>query len=223
MIPKKFVLFDCDGVLVDSEFVASHVLADMLAEYGCPVSGDEIMTNHVGQKDAEIVRFLAEKYELPLPNDFIDQYAKALDVKLEQDLEPLEGMAEVLSVLEIPRAIVSNSTLARIATSLKSTGLDGFFKHSKVFSPDISGFSKPDPRIYLHAMAELGLDKTDVIVVEDSPTGVRAASEAGLEVIGFLGATHLGADQASKLRSNGAKYIAQDSIELSKLFREIFG
>lgn len=220
---KNFILFDCDGVLVDSEYLASHVLASMLREYGCSVSGDEIMTNYVGQKDVEIVRFLSEKYSLPLPNDFIDQYANALDEKLELNLEPIKGMSEVLSALKVPRAIVSNSTLARIATSLKSTGLDVFFKHSKVFSPDISGFSKPDPRIYLHALIELGLDKSNVIVVEDSPTGVKAASDAGLNVIGFLGATHPSLGQDSKLRENGAKYIAHNSTELSELFKEIFG
>ena len=214
---KKFILFDCDGVLVDSEFIASHVLASMLHEYGCPAKADEIMTTYVGQKDVEIIRLLTKIHSLQLPKDFIEQYAKALDTKLDKDLKPIDGIAEMLAKLTLKRAIVSNSTLPRIKTSLKSTGLDIFFTHSKFFSPDITFFSKPDPRIYQYAVDELGLLKENVIVVEDSPTGVLAASNAGLDVIGFLGATHASENQEEKLVTNGAKYIVHNSEQLSTL------
>lgn len=216
-MPKKFILFDCDGVLVDSEFLASHVLANMLREYGCPATADEIMTTYVGQKDVEIVRLLAKIHSLQLPKDFIEQYATALDARLEKDLKPINGIAEMLSKLSLPRAIVSNSTLPRIKTSLKSTGLDIYFTQSKFFSPDITIFSKPDPRIYQYAVDELGFSKEEVLVVEDSPTGVSAASGAGLDVIGFLGATHPGQNQEEKLLAKGAKYIAHNANELSLL------
>lgn len=213
----KFILFDCDGVLVDSEYLASYTLADFLKKYGCPTTPEEIMTNYVGAKDSEIVRILAQKHSLDLPNDFIDQYAVLLDTKLNQDLEAVTGIAEMLSKLTLPRAIVSNSTLPRIKSSLKSTGIESYFAYSEIFSPDNTGFTKPDPRIYLSAVEKLGLLKEDIIVVEDSPTGVLAASSAGLSVIGFLGATHLGPSQEEKLLANGAKYIVHNAKELSTL------
>jgi HAD superfamily hydrolase (TIGR01509 family) len=216
-MPKKFILFDCDGVLVDSEFLASHVLAEMLHKYGCPTTAESLMTDHVGQKDIEIVRFLAQIHSLQLPIDFIEQYAIALDAKLIEELKSISGISEMLAKLTLPRAIVSNSNLPRIKTSLKSTGLDIYFTQSKFFSPDNAGFSKPDPRIYQYAIDELGLLKDNVIVVEDSPTGVFAASSSGLDVIGFLGATHLGPSQEDKLLAKGAKYIVHNATELSLL------
>lgn len=221
---KNFLLFDCDGVLVDSEFLASTVLAEMLHVYGCPTSAEEIMTQYVGQKDVEIIRILSEKHSLVIPPNFIDLFASRLDLKLENELKAIEGIDKTLELLTLPRAIVSNSTLPRIKTSLKSTGLAKYFDENIIFSPDTAQYSKPDPRIYLFALEKLGLEKHTVLVVEDSPTGVSAASEAGLDVIGFLGATHTGGNnQAEVLISKGAKYIAHNSLELSQLINEICG
>jgi HAD superfamily hydrolase (TIGR01509 family) len=220
-MPKSFVLFDCDGVLVDSEFIASHVLADMLLKYGSPTTAKEIMTDYVGQLTMQIVTSLVNLHGLKLPTDFMDQFYTRLDVEMEENLLPIEGIAQVLKELALPRAVVSNSDLSRIKTSLKTTGLDLYFDPNNLFSPDVALYSKPDPRIYQYAVDKVGVDKSQIIVVEDSPTGVSAASGAGLEVIGFLGATHATENAEEKLRSNGAKYIAHHSAELSVLLKEI--
>ncbi len=218
---KTFVLFDCDGVLVDSEFLASEVMANMLQSFGFPTTAHDIMTGYVGQKDVQIVASLAQLHGLPLPDDFMAQYALRLDAELEKSLLPIQGMEDVLRELKVPRAIVSNSNLPRIHVSLKSTRLDKYFEAENVFSPDTALFSKPDPRIYLYAITKLGLKNSDVIVVEDSPTGVKASAEAGLDVIGFMGASHATENQEEKLRANGAIYIAQNSAELSVLLNKI--
>mgnify|MGYP000150192411 CR=1 FL=1 len=218
---KTFVLFDCDGVLVDSEFLASEVMAHMLQSFGFPTTAHDIMTGYVGQKDVQIVASIAQLHGLPLPSDFMAQYSLRLDAELEKSLLPIQGIEEVLKKLKVPRAIVSNSNLARIHISLKSTRLYKYFEAENVFSPDTALFSKPDPRIYLYAITKLGLKKSDVIVVEDSPTGVKASVEAGLDVIGFMGASHATENQEEKLKATGASYIVQNSTELSVLLNKI--
>lgn len=220
---KNYILFDCDGVLVDSEWIASNVLSQMLQVYNCPTSADEIMTHYVGQKDVEIVDILTQKHSLSVPTNFMDLYASELDQEIAKKLRPVVGIESTLQSLHMNRAIVSNSTLARIEISLNSTGLNKYFDPSLIFSPDLCNYSKPDPRLYQFAVDNLGLDQKQVLVIEDSPTGVEAASKAGLDVVGFLGATSSAHTEASLLRLKGAKYIAHNSLELSQLIHDICG
>lgn len=217
----KYILFDCDGVLVDSEYLACKVLAGMLAPYGCPLTEETLMKNYVGMKDVEIVNILANKYALALPANFMQLFEKQLDVELEKNLQIIQGMDVLVKGLKSPKAIVSNSNLPRLKTSLKTTGLQASFDPDKLFTPDRTKYYKPDPRMYQFAVETLQLQTNEIVVVEDSPTGVAAAHGAGLKVIGFLGASHASENLVDTLRKNGADYIAQNSTELAQLLNEI--
>jgi len=215
------ILFDCDGVLVDSEHLACEVLVAMLRPYGCPVSENELMTRYVGMKDVEIVRQLSEMHHLSLPEDFMKQFELQLDKKLEADLRIIPGMDALVKQLTVPKAIVSNSNLSRLKTSIKTTGITSCFDENKLFTPDVTSFSKPDPQMYQYAIRALGWNPEQTIVVEDSPTGVQAAVGARLKVIGFLGASHTTDNPEQKLLAKGATYIARNSKELGALLTEI--
>jgi HAD superfamily hydrolase (TIGR01509 family) len=217
----KHLLFDCDGVLVDSEYLASHLMADMLKPYGSTTTADDILKKYMGQKDYEIVRTLAKMHDMRLPEDIMDRYVHDLDKELAQRVEAIKGIDQVLANNSLPRAIVSNSHLSRITTSLKKTGLASFFDQTKIFTADIAKAAKPDPAIYRFSLNTLGWDPQQVVVIEDSPTGVSAAHGAGMRVIGFLAASHDVDSQREKLKANGAWKIVETSEQLDALLKEI--
>jgi HAD superfamily hydrolase (TIGR01509 family) len=216
----KYVLFDCDGVLVDSEYVACHLLTEMLKPFGCPITPEEMMEKHVGMKDNEIVRILSEQHALRLPTDFMATYAETLDAALEKNLPSIAGIHQVLQDLKVPRAIVSNSHFSRIVTSLKTTQLSTYFNQSEITSADLANAAKPDPAIYQYALTKMKWKAEEVVVIEDSPTGVAAAHGAGIKVIGFMGASHTTKDHETKLLKSGAWKIAHNSSELDGLLNE---
>jgi len=220
-MPKiKQLLFDCDGVLVDSEFLACHLMANMLSPYGSSTSAEEIMIKYVGRKDYEIVEILRQQQGLDLPLDFMEHYVKDLDAQLAEHVQAIPNIDQVLSNLHLPKAVVSNSHWSRIVTSLKRNNLLRFFEEEKIFSADLAQAAKPDPRIYRFALEKVNCQAAEAIVVEDSPTGVAAAHGAGIKVIGFLAASHAAPDQEVKLRENGAWKIAHSSEELLHILRE---
>lgn len=195
-------------------------MADMLQPYGSTATAEEIMTDYVGRKDIEIVGIMAERDRLALPDDFMVQYVTALDAELSKSVEAIQGIDKVLEELTLPRAIVSNSHFSRIVTSLKSTGLIRFFDEKKIYSAEIAKAAKPDPAIYRFALEQIGYKAEEVLVVEDSPTGVAAAYGAGLKVIGFLAASHAMENQYQKLKENGAWLIAENSQQLNAILKE---
>ena len=214
----KYIIFDCDGVLVDSEFLACTTLSEMLLPYGGIISAEKIMSDYVGMKDVEVVKILSSLLQLILPHEFMYQYEKTLDIKLENNLEAIPGIDFILKNLRLPNALVSNSNYPRIIISLKSAGLLSYFKKENIFSPDLAMVSKPDPGIYLYALKQLGINADEAIVIEDSPTGVSAASGAGIEVIGFLAASH-SENQEEALLKNGAIDIAHNCLELQEILK----
>lgn len=216
----KQLLFDCDGVLVDSEFLACHLMSNMLRPYGCTTTAEELMHKYVGRKDYEIVGILVEEQSLKLPTDFMDQYVTKLDAELAAHVEAIPHIDQVLAGISLPKAVVSNSHWSRIVTSLKRNNLLQFFDEEKIFSADLAQAAKPDPRIYRFALEKVNCKPEEAIVVEDSPTGVSAAHGAGIKVVGFLAANHAAPDQEEKLRQNGAWKIAHDSQELLRILKE---
>ena len=214
----KYVIFDCDGVLVDSEYLACKTLSDMLSIYGPVISPEHIMSEYVGMKDVQVINILNEEYNLKLPENFILHYEKTLDAKLALNLDAIPGIDTILKNIKIPIALVSNSNYSRIITSVTSAKLIQHFDSEKIFGADRAGFAKPDPRIYLYALEKLGIHPEQAIVIEDSPTGVSASCGAGIETIGFLAASH-SSQQESLLIKNGARHIAYNCQDLTAILK----
>ena len=206
---KKAVIFDCDGVLINTEEIFAMAEGELLAEYGMSYTPEQRAKLLVGISHKAHMQRIEDDFRAlhgrDLPADFWDRLA-ARDSELKAvHLRATEGVREVLQKLKeagIPVAVASNSDAAWLDENLKLVGLHHFFA-PHVYSREDVAHSKPAPDIYLLAAARLGVDPADGIVVEDSATGIRAAAAAGLHVIGFTGGYSFPVDEFN-LRAAGA-------------------
>ena len=213
------LIFDCDGVLVDSEALACQVDADLLTGLGFPYTANDIKRQFVGVSFKDMVARIEAEHRRALPADFGAQMDKVLFARFEAELQPIEDVRETVLALPHPRCVASSSTPARIALSLRVTGLDDLFEH--VFSATQVARGKPAPDLFLHAASRMGRPSDECIVIEDSPAGVQGAIAAGMRVIGFTGGGHCGPDHAEKLRQAGASTILARMADLPDVVKSI--
>ena len=187
--PGRFdaVIFDCDGVLVDSEGIAEDLLAEMAAELDGAGSVDRGALRRLrGERFMKGVRWLEETLGRPLPPNFSDDFRIRSRRRFQRELRPIPGVAGVLRELRIPFCVASNGPRDKIELTLGITGLLPWFD-GRIFSAYELGVWKPDPRFYVEVARELGLAADRCVVVEDSAPGVRAALGAGMAVFAFAG------------------------------------
>lgn len=190
-MPWELVIFDNDGVLVDSERLANEVLARLLTELWRPTTLEECLEEYLGGA-IERVRSRVEKESgRPLPPDFEDRYHEDLFAAFDAGLVAVPGVEAILDRLDVtgtPFCVASSGSRERIAKSLRRVGLGQRFE-GRAFSAEDVAHGKPAPDLFLHAAARLGADPAATVVVEDSPLGVEAAAAAGMHVIGFAAVT----------------------------------
>ncbi len=214
------VIFDCDGVLVDSEILANQTALQMLRPFGFTMSPQDYGSSFAGKVEEDILRIIQEEYGIDLPQDFNVQLRQAIDHRLDHELQPILGMKELVAAVALPRAVVSNSRLARVTASLQVAGLaDAFGDH--VYAIDLVENPKPAPDLYLYAARQLGVEPAACLVVEDSGSGVTAAQRAGMPVIGFLAASHIPPGHADTLRRAGAYATVASAAELIEQMRSV--
>ncbi|MEL6650668.1 MAG: HAD family phosphatase [Bacteroidota bacterium] len=216
----KHLIFDCDGVLIDSEILATRIILEELKAYDFEMEELAYSAKFSGYLTEEILRKLRTDYQLPLPADFRDLLHRRMEDAFETILEPVTGMPELIASLPLPKNVVSNGDGEHVKRALKLTGLTSYFG-KEIFSVERVEKPKPHPDLYLLALQNLERSVEDVIVVEDSGAGVQAAKAAGLTVIGFAGAGHVGEDHPEKLRSLGADHTAMDANELRQHFERL--
>ena len=215
--PIRYVIFDCDGVLVDSEILAAQTVLMMLKPHGFVMDASEYGSRFAGKVEEDTLAIVQNEYGITLPDNFLAQLRSAIEHRLDHDLQAIAGIRDVVGSLSVPKAIVSNSRLCRVVASLEVTNLSDLFPKN-LFAVDMVERPKPAPDIYLHAMQELGAQPAECLVVEDSPSGVTAAYRAGARVIGFLGASHIPVGHEATLKQAGASMIAPDAKALRELF-----
>jgi HAD superfamily hydrolase (TIGR01509 family) len=211
----KYILFDCDGVLVDSEIIAANVLLRLLKPFGYEMNVKHFMQRFAGMKDNDILAHISESHQIQFPAQFPHQLEEAIDDSLQAELQAINGVQEALHAISLPKAVVSNSQLERVKNSLAVAQVSHFFD-DRIYTAEMAGKPKPDPDIYLYALRQLGLQVDEAWVVEDSLTGVTAAHGAGLKVIGFTGASHIMEGHAEKLIACGATQTVETMEELSR-------
>jgi HAD superfamily hydrolase (TIGR01509 family) len=187
-MPFDLVIFDNDGVVVDSELLANRVLADLLTEHGVPTTLEQSIREYMGGTLTTVRQRVAETANRDLPNGFDDEYHERLFAAFETDLRAVDGIESVLSQLDVPYCIASSGTVVRIERSLTKVGLRNTFA-DRIFSAEQVRQGKPAPDLFLHAAAEMGVPATRCVVVEDSPNGVTAGLAAGMTVFGYTGLT----------------------------------
>lgn len=205
----QLVIFDCDGVLVDSESISCGVIAEMSTALGFPMTTEESIRQFAGTGMSIVQDFIHTNIGMALPADFERQYRAITKARFQSELEPLKGIRRVLEALEVPRCVGSNGPRDKIISNLSITGLDVFFEPAHIFSAyDIQKW-KPAPDLYLHAARHLGIAPKDCIVLEDSTAGVQAAKTAGMDVVAYAGEHH-----AEALRKAGAMWVVGEMEEL---------
>jgi len=182
------VIFDNDGVVVDSELLANRVLSDLLTEHGHPTSVEESIRDYMGGTLSGVRSIIRGQSGQELPDDFDALYHRRLFEAFSTDLRPVPGIQSVFDRLDIPFCLASSGTLDRIVRSLTVTGLLHYFG-DRIFSAEQVANGKPAPDLFLHAASEMAVPISRCIVVEDSPNGVAAARAAGMTVLGYVALT----------------------------------
>ena len=213
----ELVIFDLDGVLVDSEAVVITIESQMLTDAGYPMTVDEIADTCIGLSYADMKALIEDRFSRPIQDQLFDDIQAAALAAFPNMLEPVAGVADLLASSQLPRCIASSSDLDRIHLSLELTELRTFFPSHTVFSAEMVSRGKPYPDLFLHAAEQMGADPQKCLVDEDSPYGVSAALSAGMHVVGFVGGLHARPSLTTRLNDAGATTVLSTAEELSAL------
>ena len=182
------VIFDCDGVLVDSELITNRVFGQMLNELGIAISLEDIFERFVGRSMPQCLEILAKLLGRPVPQHFVEEYQTRSATALKSELKAVPDIETVLAAMRVPYCVASSGTHEKMHTTLGITGLLPQFR-GKMYSVTEVAQSKPFPDVFLHAARQQGVMPADCAVIEDTPTGVRAGVAAGMTVFGYCALT----------------------------------
>ncbi|MFF0382994.1 HAD family hydrolase [Streptomyces sp. NPDC004286] len=186
------ILFDNDGVLVDSEPISNRHLAAYLTELGHPTTYEDSIRDYMGAALHRVHDLVLERTGERLPADFDDVFHARVFAAFERELRPVagvEGVLEKLAADGMPYCVASSGSHERIRVGHRATGLDRWFEDDRIFSSQDVGRGKPAPDLFLYAAQRMGVAPERCLVVEDSPLGVQAARAAGMDVYGFTAMT----------------------------------
>jgi HAD superfamily hydrolase (TIGR01509 family) len=182
------VIFDCDGVLVDSELITNRVFVRMLNELGLALSLEDMFERFVGRSMPQCLEIIAGLLGRPVPQQFVEEYQAQSAAALKTELKAVPDIETVLATIRIPYCVASSGTHEKMQTTLGVTGLLPQFR-GKMYSVTEVAQSKPFPDVFLHAARQQGVMPADCAVIEDTPTGVRAGVAAGMTVFGYCALT----------------------------------
>jgi HAD superfamily hydrolase (TIGR01509 family) len=208
------ILFDCDGVLVDSERITSRVWAGLLTEIGLPTTTEQSLATYLGNSMARCLEIVTEQLGHTPPDTLLPRFYADVKVALASEVEPVRGIVEVLDALDaadIGYGVASNGEHEKMQTTLGTTGLLARFDKRRFSAVDVAR-PKPAPDLFLHAASVLGFTPSRTIVVEDSPLGVLGAFTAGMTVIGYAELV-----SPERLLAAGAVHTVHDLRELLSL------
>ena len=212
----KQLIFDCDGVLVDSEIIAAQVMVELLEKSGIIITLEYYLHNCTGKTFSGLKKELSEQFTTPLPDDFLYEVTTLMDKKARTDLKPIPNIHRVLEQSKLPKAVVSNSDVYQIKHAINHINIAHHFSDN-IFSSQMVKLPKPDPGIYLLAAEKLEVETENCLVVEDSISGATAAVQAGMQVIGFTAGTHIINGHKEKLMDTGVSQVAGTAEELHRL------
>jgi HAD superfamily hydrolase (TIGR01509 family) len=210
-MPADLVIFDCDGVLIDSEPLSNRVLIESLNNFGLKLTYDEAIETFVGKSLKSNRTYIEERLGKPLPQDFIHTLEAKVIETFEKELQAIAGIHDALKSIVQPVCVASGSNPAWIRAALKVAGLLSYFDNN-IFSASQVKHGKPAPDIFLFAAENMGFMPAQCAVVEDSPTGVQAGVAAGMKVLAYTGTF-----KSEQLKDAGAHIIFEDMKKLPSL------
>ena len=199
----KFIIFDCDGVLVYTEKISCGVIAEDARNLGVDLSNQEALETFSGTSYSFVFDFIEQRLGKKLPENFEENYRKRTFEEFEKKLQPIPGIHDVIKKLNLPFCVASNAPSYKVEFNLKLVNLFPFFEN-KIFSAYQVNAWKPNPTLFLTAAKKMGFSPSETLVIEDSPVGVQAAVAANMKVLGFAKG-----EKAEILRSNGANVISK--------------
>lgn len=217
-LDNRLFIFDCDGVLVDSELLIARIEAQEVSAVGYPLSPEEDIRLFSGKS----LRFMLETIEASLgkklPDDFCERLERRLKETLSAELSPCHNIHEILQRAR-HKCVASSGLPPMIQNSLHTTGLDSFFKPEAVFSASMVERGNPHPDLFLFAAQKMGYAPQNCIVIEDSIAGIEAARAANIPVLGYVGASHvIDPDHANKLKQLGARAVFSTFLDMVQAF-----
>ncbi|WP_337170120.1 HAD family phosphatase [Gemmatimonas aurantiaca] len=208
------VVFDCDGVLVDSERITNRVWAELLTELGMPTTTEQSLATYLGNSMARCLEIVGERFGRPAPDELLPRFQATVATALVHEVTAVPGIVPLLDRLDaarIPYAVASNGEQTKMQTTLGATGLAARFVDRRFSSLEV-GRPKPAPDVYLHAARAIGAAPARTVAVEDSPLGVQAAVAAGMVVIGYAELV-----DPKRLRAAGAAATVEHLDEVASL------
>ncbi len=200
------IIFDCDGVLIDSEVIASQIDAEELTRLGYPITADEMIRRYSGVSGADMYADIERRLGRALPADIDDRAEERMMENYRNGLDAIPYVRETLQVLPWRRCVASSSRPVKLSLGLIQAGLfEVFYPH--IFSTVLVERGKPAPDLFLFAARQMNASPDRCVVVEDSVAGVRAAKAAGMRALGFVGGSHCMAEHAAALRQAGAEIV----------------
>ncbi len=209
----ELIIFDCDGVLIDSEWLANQVEVEELSKLGLEISIEEYFDLALGRTNDEVEEGLRIKYRFQLPQNYWQHVKIKQEKEFQERLKPIPGIKEIIQSLSIPCCVASSSDTNRLDLTLKIAGLysdlDG-----KIFGRECVNRGKPEPDIFLHAASNMNVNPKNFLVIEDSIHGIHAATAAGMEVWAFCGGRHFSPKRRKTLDHSNVGCVFDDMHSL---------
>jgi len=177
----KCIIFDCDGVLVDSEAISNKVIVELANTHGANIDIEYALKNYAGTSLKFVTNDIESIIGKKLPNNFNAEYRRISFIRFQQEIQPVKGVVELIQSLEVPFCVASNGPLNKMDLNLKLTGLSQYFQGNMFSAYELNSW-KPDPTLFLHAAKTMGFEPKDCAVVEDSLSGIKAAVTGGFDV-----------------------------------------
>ena len=207
------LIFDCDGVLIDSEILVCTVVGEELTRLGYPITCDDVVRRFAGRPEREILAEIAADWGRPVPGAYFTATKQRIDHAFHHELQAIRGVLDVLSAMHMPRCVASSSAPVKLAQGLRHTGLYHLLAPNIISAHSVAR-GKPAPDVFVFAAGWMRTPVQRCLVLEDSLPGVRAARAAGMRVFGFTGGSHCVPEHAESLLAAGAERVLTQMEEL---------
>jgi HAD superfamily hydrolase (TIGR01509 family) len=214
------IIFDCDGVLVDSEVISCRAHAETLTRHGYPITADQVLDRFLGMSDREARLTIEAELGRSLPGDFETQMKHAALQRYAADLQEIPYISETIAAIDLPKCVASSGTPEKIRHGLQAAGLYHLLA-PHIFSATQVRNGKPAPDLFLFAAGQMATPAGRCVVIEDSVPGITGARAAGMTVLGFHGGSHCRPGYGDTLRAAGAVATFEDMRQLPGLLAQI--
>ena len=214
------LIFDCDGVLIDSEVLVCRIASEELTALGFPITTEEVIQRYAGRPDREMRSEIEQQWGRPLPDSYREGVNARTVAAYSKELRIMPGLLEALRDISLPVCVASSSFPEKLRLGLETVGLYERFLPN-VVSGTLVAQGKPAPDVFIFAAGWMKTSPMRCAVVEDSVAGVTAAVAAGTRVLGFTGGSHCSADHRERLLAAGALTVFSDMRELSRHIAEM--